>query len=109
MRPGENFKPQLADQIAAREVFLLFWSRHAAASPWVRWEYATALERKGARDSILPMPLEDSAIGAAAARTGRSPSARPVPARRLRPGQGSGGIGARLGARVGVDQARACT
>jgi hypothetical protein len=61
LRPGEGFKPQLASQIAAREVFLLFWSRRAAASPWVRWEYATAVECKGV-DAILPMPIEDPSI-----------------------------------------------
>jgi hypothetical protein len=61
LTPGEDFKPQLAAQIAARDVFLLFWSRQAAASPWVRWEYGTALEHKGL-DAILPMPLEDPAI-----------------------------------------------
>ena len=61
LTPGEAFKPQLEGQIAHRDVFLLFWSRTAAASPWVRWEYTTALERKGLA-AILPMPLEDPAI-----------------------------------------------
>jgi hypothetical protein len=61
LRPDENFKPQIALHIAGREVFLLFWSRRAAASRWVRWEYTTALDRKGV-DAILPMPIEDPAI-----------------------------------------------
>ena len=61
LTPGDNFKPQLENQIARRDVFLLFWSRKAALSPWVRWEYTTALERKGI-GAILPMPLEDPAI-----------------------------------------------
>jgi len=61
LMPGEKFKPQLESQIARRDVFLLFWSRQAASSPWVRWEYTTALERKGLA-AILPMPLEDPAI-----------------------------------------------
>jgi hypothetical protein len=33
----------------------------ATASPWVRWEHTTALERKDV-DAILPMPIEDPAI-----------------------------------------------
>ena len=61
LTPGETFKPQLESQIARRDVFLLFWSRKAALSPWVRWEYTTALQRKGVQ-AILPMPLEDPAI-----------------------------------------------
>jgi len=61
LTPGETFKPQLENQIARRDVFLLFWSRQAASSPWVRWEYTTALQRKGLA-AILPMPLEDPAI-----------------------------------------------
>lgn len=59
--PNEEFKPQLARQIAARDVFLLFWSRHAMTSPWVRWELETARAKPGI-EAILPMPLEDPAI-----------------------------------------------
>jgi hypothetical protein len=55
------FKEQLAKEIAAREVFLLFWSRHASASEWVRWEFERAKEKPGI-NAILPMPLEDPAI-----------------------------------------------
>ena len=61
LTPGETFKPQLENQIARRDVFILFWSRQAALSPWVRWEYTTALQCKGL-GAILPMPLEDPAI-----------------------------------------------
>jgi hypothetical protein len=61
LTPGERFKPQLERQIARRDVFMLFWSRQAALSPWVRWEYTTALQQKGV-GGILPMPLEDPAI-----------------------------------------------
>lgn len=61
LRPNEDFKRQLAQQIGARELFLLFWSRHAAASPWVRWELETALAHK-ALEAILPLPLEDPAL-----------------------------------------------
>ena len=58
---NEAFKPQLAKEIAEREVFLLFWSRNASASKWVLWEFETAQVKPGL-NSILPMPLEDPAI-----------------------------------------------
>lgn len=61
LHPNEDFKRQLEQQIGARELFLLFWSRHAAASPWVHWEFETALARK-ALEAILPLPLEDPAL-----------------------------------------------
>ncbi|MBL8325240.1 MAG: TIR domain-containing protein [Rubrivivax sp.] len=58
LRPNEAFKPQLAEAIARTDRFLLFWSRHAAASPWVQWELDTAVTSKGV-DHVVPMPLED--------------------------------------------------
>ena len=59
--PNRSFQPQIREQISRRDVFLLFWSRNAAASPWVKWEYETARDTRGL-DAILPMPLEDPAI-----------------------------------------------
>lgn len=61
LKANEAFKPQLAKEIAAREVFLLFWSRNANASRWVLWEFETAQVKPGL-NAILPMPLEDPAI-----------------------------------------------
>lgn len=61
LQPDKSFQPQLKEQISQRDVFLLFWSRSAAASPWVKWEYETARDTRGL-DAILPMPLEDPAI-----------------------------------------------
>ena len=61
LKSNAAFQPQIKDQISRREVFLLFWSRNAAASPWVKWEYQTARDTLG-EDAILPMPLEDPAI-----------------------------------------------
>jgi hypothetical protein len=61
LKANAAFQPQIEDQISRREVFLLFWSRNAAASPWVKWEYQTARDTLGV-DAILPMPLEDPAI-----------------------------------------------
>lgn len=61
LQPNEAFKPQLERQITERDVFLLFWSRNAAASKWVNWEYETARKAKGL-DAIVAMPLEDPAI-----------------------------------------------
>jgi hypothetical protein len=61
LRPGEAYKPQLAQRIADAEAFLLFWSRRAAASPWVRWELDTACRDKPP-EALIPMPLEDPAV-----------------------------------------------
>jgi hypothetical protein len=61
LKANAAFKPQLAREIAAREVFLLFWSRHASGSEWVRWEFETAKVRPGI-DAVLPMPLEDPTV-----------------------------------------------
>jgi len=61
LTPNEEFKPKLEAEIAAREVFLLFWSRNASASKWVLWEFETARDKHGL-DGILPLPLEDPAI-----------------------------------------------
>jgi hypothetical protein len=61
LQPNETFKAQLEHEIASRDVFLLFWSTHAAASQWVRWEYDQARAAKGL-DAIVPMPLQDPSI-----------------------------------------------
>jgi hypothetical protein len=55
--PGEDWKPRLEREISTRDRFLLFWSSHAAASEWVRWEYRAALRLRG-MDVIQPQPLE---------------------------------------------------
>jgi hypothetical protein len=61
LQPNKLFQPQIKVEISRRDVFLLFWSRNAAASQWVQWEYRTARDTRGP-DAILPMPLEDPAI-----------------------------------------------
>jgi len=61
LTPNEAFKPQLEAQIGKRDVFLLFWSRHARDSKWVLWEFETARAKRG-MNAILPMPLEDPAL-----------------------------------------------
>ncbi|MFT3818489.1 MAG: toll/interleukin-1 receptor domain-containing protein [Rubrivivax sp.] len=63
LQPNEAFKPQLRQRIHDSDCFLLFWSRHASASKWVRWELDTARDDKGL-DAVIPMPLEDPAIAA---------------------------------------------
>ena len=61
LKPNEAFKPQLTKRIADSDVFLLFWSRSAAASPWCQWELDTARTAKGF-GAVIPMPLEDPKI-----------------------------------------------
>jgi len=60
LTPGEDWKPRLEREIHNRELFLLFWSRHASESEWVEWEWRTALNRKGI-NGIQPHPLETTA------------------------------------------------
>ena len=61
LKSNDAFKPQLQKEIAARDVFLLFWSRNASASKWVLWEFERAQVKPGL-NAILPIPLEDPAI-----------------------------------------------
>jgi hypothetical protein len=60
--PNEAFKPVLREEIAQRDLFLLFWSRNAAASAWVRWELETALTLNDRYERIMSMPLEDPSV-----------------------------------------------
>ncbi|HOW46605.1 MAG TPA: toll/interleukin-1 receptor domain-containing protein [Rubrivivax sp.] len=66
--PGERWEHALYREIDRCDVFFLFWSKAAAASPWVGKEIDYALQRKGGRadaDSppdILPVPIEGPPI-----------------------------------------------
>ena len=55
--PREKRKSFLAAQIAEQDLFLLFWSRHAAVSSAVEWEWRTALDLKGL-DAMQAQRLE---------------------------------------------------
>jgi hypothetical protein len=59
IRPGEAWKPRIALEIRSRDQFLLFWSRHAAKSKWVIWEWKTALLEKG-KQNMQIHPLESN-------------------------------------------------
>lgn len=39
IRPGKRWKEKLEEALQAADVLLVFWTRHAARSDWVRWEY----------------------------------------------------------------------
>lgn len=58
LRGGDRWQDVLMREIAARDVFFLFWSREAARSAWVEKEWREALDRRGL-DFICPIPLED--------------------------------------------------
>lgn len=45
LAPSEPWKAALKREIAARDLFLLFWSDAASKSTWVRWEYQQAMAR----------------------------------------------------------------
>jgi hypothetical protein len=59
LRPGEEWKVRLAEEIRSRDQFLLFWSKAAADSQWVTWEWQTALDQKG-KASMQLHPLENN-------------------------------------------------
>jgi WD40 repeat protein len=65
--PRVGRRPFVGEQIRTRDLFLLFWSRRAAESCEIEWEWRTALEYKGLeamqaqrleREPLLPPELE---------------------------------------------------
>jgi len=56
LRAGEKWEQRLWKEIAEDDVFYLFWSAAAKASPWVEKEWRCALERRG-ENFIDPVPL----------------------------------------------------
>lgn len=57
MRSGQDWQAQLGKEIKQRDVLFLFWSRAAAKSRWVNWEWRHALKHKG-KEGIDPVPIE---------------------------------------------------
>lgn len=57
LHPGDRWQKTIAEEIRARDVFLLFWSTSAAASRWVEWEWRAALRDKH-EDALQIQPLE---------------------------------------------------
>jgi len=55
LRAGEHWERRLEEEIDRRDVFVLFWSRHARASDWVTRETDYAL-KCSKRDPINPRP-----------------------------------------------------
>lgn len=60
LQTGKDWQEQLHQAICSSDSFILFWSRQAAASKWVTWEWQTALQAKGI-EAIDPHPLETAA------------------------------------------------
>ena len=62
LEPGQRWERELYRHIKDCDVFLLFWSRSAAASEWVAKEIAYALDCQGGLGdnppAIQPVPLE---------------------------------------------------
>ena len=56
LRSGEKWEPRLWQAISASDVFYLFGSEAAKASPWADREWRYAFATKGA-DFIDPVPL----------------------------------------------------
>jgi tetratricopeptide (TPR) repeat protein len=64
--PGEEWEKRLFSEIDRCDLFLLFWSAAAKASPWVAKEVRRALRRRsegaGGLPEILPVPIEGPPI-----------------------------------------------
>lgn len=56
LRAGDRYEDVLLEQIRQRDLFLLFWSKAASESEWVRVELDTALDAKG-EDCLQLHPL----------------------------------------------------
>jgi hypothetical protein len=61
LRSGDHWADVIRDEIKARDVLLLFWSRAARESRYVDTEWRIALEENGL-ERISPVPLEDPAV-----------------------------------------------
>jgi hypothetical protein len=59
LAPGEELHGELKEGIGRCGVFLLLWSRHAAASGWVNDEWSVAYDR---RKKIVPYALDDTPL-----------------------------------------------
>src|ERR1051325_6892849 len=54
IKPGEKWEKLIYDYIDKSDVFLLFWSRAASESEWVKKEVLHALKRKAGQDTAPP-------------------------------------------------------
>jgi hypothetical protein len=58
LREGQDWSRRMFDEVPARDLFCLFWSRPARESTWVEKEWRCALAARGL-DYIHPMALAD--------------------------------------------------
>jgi TIR domain len=56
---GQKWPKRLGEEIANRDVFLLAWSKHSAASHFVEFEWCTAIALK---KTIVPCLLDDTSL-----------------------------------------------
>jgi hypothetical protein len=59
LHSGDKWQERLAEEVLNKDVFYLFWSRNAAQSEWVNWEWHCAYDKKGI-DYIDPLPLDQT-------------------------------------------------
>jgi hypothetical protein len=59
LRSGDKWEERLSEEVLSKDVFYLFWSRNAAKSDWVKWEWTCAYQKKGI-DYIDPVPLDET-------------------------------------------------
>src|SRR6185295_5615012 len=47
LRAGDDWHDRIRQEVIARDVFYLFWSKSASQSKWVDWEWRCALAERG--------------------------------------------------------------
>lgn len=57
---GDEWEKTLIQNIKASDRILVFWSKNAAKSDWVRREYTMAMNVAGMR--VIPVPLDDTPL-----------------------------------------------
>lgn len=57
VHPGDSIPGEIDKALAEADYFLLFWSKHALNSRWVRAEYDAAIFRRIDQESVLLVPV----------------------------------------------------
>lgn len=59
LRPGDEWRPTVAEQISRADTILILWSQHAARSPEIAAEWRMALASKA---RVIPVLLDATAL-----------------------------------------------
>jgi hypothetical protein len=65
IRPGDSIPGKVSQALAAVDTVIVLWSTHAAGSPWVEAELATAINRRMAEGlRVIPVLLDETDLPA---------------------------------------------